>query len=117
MPDRLRRPFDLLTEPRMASPGALESALSRAPARLNYNPSADLAELAACDGFAIATSHPFTDGNKRTAFMCMFTFLGLNGLRIVAPEMEVVPLMMGVAAGGTDEPGLAEWLRNNTGIR
>jgi death on curing protein len=91
----------------------LESALNRAPMRLHYKPDADLLELGAAYGFAIATSHPFLDGNKRTAFMSMYTFLGLNGLRIVASEAEAVEVMLGVASGAIDEAALAEWLRTH----
>jgi death on curing protein len=92
----------------------LESALNRAPMRLHYKPDADLPELGAAYGFAIATSHPFLDGNKRTAFMCMYTFLGLNQVRINASEPEAVEIMMGVASGTIDEAVLADWLRAHT---
>ena len=95
-------------------PNLLESALNRAPTRHHYQPDSDLFDLAAAYAFGIATSHPFGDGNKRTAFMAMFTFLGLNGLRIVAREMDVVALMLSVANGSIDEPSLAEWLRSHT---
>lgn len=91
----------------------LEAALNRAPNKLHYEPESTLYDLAAAYGFAIATSHPFSDGNKRTAFMCMFTFLGLNGYRIVASELDVVVLMTGVADGSVDEPSLSKWLEKN----
>jgi death-on-curing protein len=94
--------------------GSLESALDRARNRYHYQPDADLSSLAAAYGFAIATAHPFFDGNKRTAFMCMYTFLGLNGFRIVSAEAEVVTVMIGVADGTLKEDHLAEWLRTHT---
>ncbi len=91
--------------------GLLESALARAPNRWHYDSAADLQNLAATYGFGLANNHPFIDGNKRTAFMAMVVFLGLNGFRLVATEPEVVELMLDVAGGKCDETTLGEWLR------
>jgi death on curing protein len=70
--------------------------------------------LAAAYGYGIAKSHTFIDGNKRTAFMVMFTFLPANGWRFVVPEPEVVVTMQRVAAGEISETLLADWLRENS---
>jgi death on curing protein len=70
--------------------------------------------LAAAYGYGIAKSHTFIDGNKRTAFMVMFTFLQANGWRFVVPEPEVVVTMQRVAAGEISETLLADWLRENS---
>jgi death-on-curing protein len=93
---------------------ALDSALDRPRNRWAYEPDSDLATLAAAYGFALAKSHAYSDGNKRVAYMVMYTSLGVNGLEIVAPEPEVVRLMVDVASGECDEAGLAEWLRART---
>lgn len=93
---------------------ALHSALDRAPNRWQLAPRSDLAELAAAYAAGIARNHPFVDGNKRTAFQTMFVFLGLNGLRLVAPQPEIVTLFRDVAEGAVDEAGLCEWLRSHT---
>lgn len=101
--------------PGVRDENALESALARAKNRWTYEAAAvDLCDLAACYGYALATSHPFSDGNKRTAFIAMYTFLGLNDLEIVASQVEVVDFMLQVAAGSLEEPAIAEWLRQNT---
>lgn len=94
---------------------ALESALARPKNRWSYRP-VGLFELAAAYGYALATSHPYTDtdGNKRTVFIAMYTFLGLNDLEITASQLEVVSFMLKVAAGSLDEPQIAEWLERNT---
>jgi prophage maintenance system killer protein len=42
----------------------------------------------------------------------MYLFLGLNGLRLDAPEPEVVRVMVEVAAGRRSERRLAEWVRS-----
>jgi death on curing protein len=93
--------------------GMLESALGR-PQNLYTYEQADLFALAAAYGYGIAKNHAFIDGNKRTAFMVMFTFLQVNGWRLVVPEPEVVVTMQQVAAGIVTETLLADWLRGNS---
>ena len=93
---------------------ALESALARPKHRWSYHPETSLYELAAAYGYALATSHPFSDGNKRTAFIAMYTFLGLNDLEISASQLEVVDLILRLAAGALPEGELAAWLETNT---
>ncbi len=97
--------------------GLLDSALGRPRNRFEYESGSDLCGLAASYGFGIAKNHPFIDGNKRVAFQAMYLFLGLNGLRINAPEEEVVGLILALASGELDEPELATWLRNHTSPR
>ena len=99
--------------PGIRDKGLLLSALERAPNRHRYDPDADLGALAAAYGFGISSNHPFVDGNKRVAFQAMFLFLGLNGLRIDAPEEEVVNLILALASGDLEEAGLADWLKTH----
>ncbi len=94
--------------------GLLESALDRPRNRYYYEPGSDLCVLAASYGFAIAKNHPFVDGNKRVAFQAMYLFLGLNGLRIDAPEEEVVALILDLASGEVEEAELSSWLTDHT---
>ena len=42
----------------------------------------------------------------------MNMFLLINGFEIDAPEPEVIAVMLQVADGTLDEPGLVEWLRS-----
>jgi death-on-curing protein len=91
----------------------LMSALDRPRNRWKYEPDSDLAALAAAYGFGISSNHPFVDGNKRVAFQAMYLFLGLNGLRIDAPEEDVVAFLMALASGQLEESALAEWLRSH----
>jgi death-on-curing protein len=92
---------------------ALESAIARPRQKWTYNSDADLFVLAAAYGFGLAANHAYTDGNKRVAFMAMYTFLGINAWEIVAPEPEVVQLMLDVVARTRDEDALAAWLREH----
>ena len=47
---------------------ALESALARARNQWTYGET-DLCALAAAYAYGVARNHPFTDGNKRTAWV------------------------------------------------
>lgn len=100
--------------PGLRDPGALETALGRPMHRWRYGETKDLADCAASYGFALAKNHPFADGNKRTAFIVMATFLELNGGSLTASEAEMVHTMIGVADGSVSEKRLATWLRDNT---
>lgn len=96
----------------LRDPGALESALGRAQNRFHYD-EGDLAALAAAYAFGIANNHAFVDGNKRTAFLAIITFLGLNGIDFDVPEPEAVIIMLEVAAGEIVEGGLTRWITDN----
>ena len=92
----------------------LESALARARHKWAYQAGVDVFVLAAAYGFGLATNHGYVDGNKRVAFMAMYTFLGVNGWEIVAPEPEVVRLMLEITTRERGERELGEWLRQHT---
>jgi death-on-curing protein len=92
--------------------GLLESALAR-PLNLAAYGTPDLAALAAALGYGLARNHPFVDGNKRTAFVAVETFLALNGLDLTAGDAECVVAMLDLAAGELPEEGFAAWLRDN----
>ena len=99
--------------PGVRDDGLLESALARPQQKWSYAKSPDLATLAASYAFGVARNHGYVDGNKRTAFMALYVFLGLNGNDLVAEEPEVVATMEGVAAGTLGEAKLAEWVRSH----
>jgi death-on-curing protein len=90
----------------------LESALDRPKNRWSYE-QAELAELAAAYAFGIARNHPFLDGNKRTAFLALYTFLGVNGIDFVVAEAEATAIILALAAGEVGEEGLTRWIRDN----
>jgi len=91
--------------------GQLESALFR-PQTGYY---ADTLEEAAALWESLGQNHPFIDGNKRTAFAAMYTFLGINGIRITADPAQTYGFISGLY--DTNSFGfaqLAAWLRKNT---
>ncbi len=92
--------------------GLLESAIGRPRNKWAYE-SAEPAELAAAYGYGIARNHPFVDGNKRTALLAIFTFLGINGIEFIVPEAEAVAMMLSLAAGEVSEESLTRWIRDN----
>ena len=95
----------------------IESSLARPRQRLNYQPDSDIAALAASYGYGLAGNHGYVDGNKRIAFMAMYVFLFINGWELLAPEEEVVDIVLELAAGDLTESALAEWVKKNTILR
>ena len=89
----------------------LESAIARPMNRWAYEQESDIVILAAAYGYGLAKNHCFIDGNKRVAFMAMYTFLGLNGYEIELTEPKVIDLMLGVADGSISEVQLISWLQ------
>ena len=87
----------------------LASAIARPRNAASYG-EPSMVELAASLAFGLARNHPFIDGNKRVVLMAAYVFLGLNGLRLIAPEAEAVAMMIGLAAGEIDEAEIAHWL-------
>jgi death-on-curing protein len=92
--------------------GLLNSALSRPINRYAYEGVTDLVALAATYAVAVASNHPFVDGDKRAAFMALGLFLEDNGLKLIAPTDDATDAMMGVARGEVDIPALTDWLRS-----
>jgi death-on-curing protein len=93
--------------------GLLASALAR-PHNLEAYGQPDAADLAAAYGFDIARNHPFIDGNKRTAFVCIELFLMLNGFTLTADNAACVTAMLALASGDLPESDLAAWLRTHS---
>lgn len=96
--------------------GLLDSALARPRNAWGYGVT-DLCALAASLGHGIARNHPFVDGNKRTAFVAVETFLILNGVELVAGDAACVVAMLDLAAGEMSEDDFAGWLRDHTAPR
>ena len=95
----------------MKDEGLLESALVRPANRFHYEAVDDICALAATYLIAIASNHPFADGNKRAAFLAAGLFLRLNGRRLVAEQADAARVVLAVAAGERDFDPLTEWIR------
>jgi death-on-curing protein len=70
--------------PGLRDQGLLEAALYR-PQTGYY---ASLIEEAAALWESLSQNHAFIDGNKRTAFAAMYTFLAINGARLAPDALE-----------------------------
>ncbi len=96
--------------------GLMESALARPVNHAAYG-TPDTAELAAIYAIGIARNHPFIDGNKRTAFAALVLFLSLNGLQLVAPEVEATIMALRMAAGDADDAEYIAWVRDHAELK
>ncbi|MEA5451262.1 type II toxin-antitoxin system death-on-curing family toxin [Leptolyngbya sp. CCNP1308] len=88
--------------------GLLDSALAQPQATFGgelLHPT--LAEQAAAYLYHLSKNHPFVDGNKRTAFAVMDTFLRVNRKRLLLTNDEAYDLVMQTAQGQIDKPALA----------
>ncbi len=92
--------------------GLLDSALNRAPNLALYG-KPNIAELAAAYGFGLAKNHAFVDGNKRVAFLSVGLFLGLNGYRLKATQVEATLTILALASGDMNEADFANWIQKN----
>ena len=114
-----RRALLLLHEESLAEHGGLrgfrdeglfDSALVRPQQILNYEPDAILARLAAAYAFGITRNHPFSDGNKRAAYLALDMFCRVNGWAVKTSQLDVLNTMMALAAGELTEEVLAAWI-------
>ena len=91
--------------------GLLQSSLARPNTTLygaDAYPTLDL--KAAALMHSIVTSDPLIDGNKRTAWALMITFVLLNGFEVVAETDDAFDFVLGVATGSSDLDSMASWI-------
>jgi death-on-curing protein len=70
--------------------GLLEGACNRPFYHWHYNGEDDVVTLAVVLLLGIAQSHPFVQGNKRTAWTAAAMFLELNGYTLDLPDSEIL---------------------------
>jgi len=89
--------------------GALESALHRVENHIAYSNVTDPFEIAALYSVAIARGHIFSDGNKRTALVCVLAYLDLSGIYIPATS-GLDDVMVEIGQGSKDYQWFAQYL-------
>ncbi len=97
--------------PGIRDEGLLESALAQPQATFAgelLHPTID--KQAAAYLYHLAMNHPFIDGNKRTAFAVMDTFLRLNGYSLNLTNEQAYHLVMQVAQSQMSKSDLAGYL-------
>ena len=72
-----------------------------------------LPEVASAYLFHLVKNHPFVDGNKRVGLAAALAFLGINDLRLVATEDEVVDLVSGTASSAIGKADVAVFIRSH----
>lgn len=93
----------------------LESALAQPEASFGGDyVHTDVFHMAAAYGYHLCQNHPFFDGNKRTALIAMYTFLFVNGYRIVADKKSLFAIMMDLANGKVSKGELKEFLKKHS---
>jgi len=75
----------------------------------------DIVRKAAILFNGILTSHPFLDGNKRTALECMKTFLFLNGRGFSADEKDIWDKVHSISEGKLKFDEVVNWIKKNIG--
>jgi death on curing protein len=93
--------------------GLLESAIAQPMATFGdefLHPS--IADQAAAYLYHIAKNHPFVDGNKRTAYAVMETFLELNGYILPMSNEETYELVIQVAQSDITKAELTDRLKD-----
>ena len=84
-------------------PGLLDSALARPKTTLFGEFAYPTIEMmAAAMHQSLVKNHPLIDGNKRTAWLLLITFLFMNGLTVEMTTDEGMDFTLGVAEGRYD---------------
>ncbi len=93
--------------PGLRDAGLLDSALAQPQATFAgelLHPT--IASQAAAYLYHLAMNHPFLDGNKRTAFAVMDTFLRLNEYTLTLTDAQAYELVLRVVERQLDKDGL-----------
>ena len=95
--------------------GGLESAVARPQATMGgqelYGSSL---HKAAALAQSLVMNHPFSDGNKRTAFTALGVFLSLNGLSLVSSPSEAEAFVLRIAEHSLGLESIVDWLGSHT---
>ncbi len=95
--------------------GLLESALAQPQASFDGKYVHEtIFEMTAAYGFHICKNHPFVDGNKRMSLVAMYTFLYVNGYRLIADKKSLYALVMDLARGKIEKEELTMFIKKNT---
>ena len=73
----------------------------------------DIFQMGAAYFYHISQNQPFLDGNKRTGFLSMYTFLKINGITLNISEELLYPILYRVAIGELSKNDLADFIKLN----
>ena len=101
--------------PGVRDDGLLRSALARPEASFGeWDLYPTLFEKAAALVESLVRNHPFTDGNKRTAWECFDVFLEINGYRIASAHQKNFELLQQIIERRMTVQDVADWLSKHT---
>ncbi len=96
--------------------GLLDSALNRLRATFDEKDLyPDIFTKAAALGHSLILNHPFVDGNKRTAWEAMHTFIEENGYSLQAEHDEIIELMLKIEDKSLGVDQITSWLQDYSG--
>ena len=93
--------------------GLLESAISRAENKVNYEPEALAGEVGASLSWGLIKNHAFLDGNKRIGLGALAVFLKTNGFVLTCSVAEETAMVLRVAASEIREDEWTAWVVRN----
>jgi len=91
--------------------GLLEGCLAR-PKTTLFGDEAypSLSDKAAALMHSVATTHPLIDGNKRTSWALMITFLAVNGFDVVSNPDDGFSFVLSVATDSLEVSAISQWI-------
>lgn len=95
--------------PGVRYPDGIDSAVARPQDTSRYVPDSSIGLLAAVLAYSLCKNHPFTDGNKRVAYLAGAAFLRLNGYKVECAKDEKYRVFTQIAAGELNELEIAGW--------
>jgi death on curing protein len=98
--------------------GVIDSTLNKPINLYNYGIDVTLYQLAASYGYGLVKNHCFVDGNKRVALIAVYTFLYVNGIELIATEVDAASFFLDLAASFERQEEsmerIAYWLQSNS---
>lgn len=96
--------------------GLLDSAVNRLRATFaGKDLYPDIFTRAAALGHSLILNHPFVDGNKRTAWEAMRTFIEENRYLLQAEHDEIIELMLKIEDKSLGVKHIALWFKDHSG--
>jgi len=96
--------------------GLLNSAVNRLRATFDGKDLyPDIFTKAAALGHSLILNHPFVDGNKRTGWEAMRTFIEENECSLQAENDEIIKLMLKIEDKSLGVDQIASWLQDHSG--
>ena len=91
----------------------LEAAIARPQQLAHYSQVEAIGVLGASLAWSLLRNHPFSDGDKRSAFAALTIFLDINGYRWTCSEVEETAMFLLAAGSGLKEEEFTAWIERS----